>query len=61
MVDGQLSDQNQVSKETKQERREKRRAKDKARMAQHGKSLSRVYKDAVSKRAETGKAGKQPD
>jgi hypothetical protein len=61
VVDGQPSDQNQVSEETKQERREKRRAKDKARMAQHGKSLSRIYKDAVSKRAETKKAGKQSD
>jgi hypothetical protein len=38
-------------RETRQERREKRRAKEKARMPQHGKSLARIYKDAVSKRA----------
>ena len=39
-------------KETRQDRREKRRAKEKARMPKHGKSLARIYKDAVSKRAE---------
>jgi len=39
-------------KETRQDRREKRRAKEKARMPKHGKSLARVYKDAVSKRVE---------
>jgi hypothetical protein len=61
VVDGQLSGHNQVPKETKQERRERRRAKDKARMAQHGKSLSKVYKDAVSKRTKTKKSGKQSD
>jgi hypothetical protein len=38
-------------REPKQERREKRRAKEKAKMPKHGKSLARVYKDAVSKRA----------
>jgi len=38
--------------ETKQERREKRRIKEKARIPQHGKSLARVYKNAVTKRAE---------
>jgi hypothetical protein len=38
-------------REPKQERREKRRAKEKARMPKHGKGLARVYKDAVSKRA----------
>jgi hypothetical protein len=37
-------------KETKQERREKRRAKGKAKMPQHGKSLARIYRDAVRKR-----------
>ncbi len=35
--------------ETKQERRERRRKK-RQEMPQHGKSLSRVYKDAVIKR-----------
>ncbi len=38
-------------KGTRQDRRGKRRAKEKARMAKHGKSLARIYKDAVSKRA----------
>jgi hypothetical protein len=37
--------------EAKQERREKRRIKEKARMPQHGKSLARVYKNAITKRA----------
>jgi len=59
VVSEQLSDQNQLAKETKQERRERRRAKEKARMLQHGKSLARVYKDAVSKRTKTDKAHKQ--
>jgi hypothetical protein len=38
-------------KETRQERREKRRASKKAKMPQHGRGLARVYKDAVSKKA----------
>ena len=59
MVDEQLSDQNQSAKETKQERRERRRVKEKAKMPQHGKSLTRVYKDAVSKRAKTSEAHEQ--
>jgi hypothetical protein len=46
--------------ETKQERREKRRTKEKAKMPQHGKSLPKIYKDAVSKRAKDTKAHKQP-
>ncbi|HXZ94756.1 MAG TPA: hypothetical protein VEG28_02460 [Dehalococcoidia bacterium] len=60
MVNEQLSEQNQLAKETKQERRERRRAKEKTKMLQHGKSLARVYKDAVSKRAQTTKSHKQP-
>jgi len=36
--------------ETRQERREKRKRKEKDRIAQHGKSLVRVYRDAVLKR-----------
>jgi hypothetical protein len=59
VVNEQLPDQNQLGRETKQERRERRRAKEKARIPQHGKSLARVYKDAVSKRARTTKAPKQ--
>jgi hypothetical protein len=38
-------------KETKQERREKRRAKEKAKVPQHGKSLAAAYGNAVRKRA----------
>lgn len=36
--------------ETRQERREKRRRKERDRIPQHGKSLVRVYRDAVLKR-----------
>jgi hypothetical protein len=59
VVNEQLSAQNQIAGEIKQARRERRRAKKKAKMPQHGKSLSRVYKDAVSKRAKTRKAPTQ--
>jgi hypothetical protein len=59
VVNEQLSEQNQLAKETKQERRERRRAKEKAKIPQHGKSLAGVYKDAVSKRAKATKAPKQ--
>ena len=59
MVNEQLSDQNQLAEETKQERRERRRAKEKAKMPQHGKSLAKVYKDAVSKRTKAKKDRKQ--
>jgi hypothetical protein len=59
VVNEQLSDQNQLAGETKQARRERRRAKEKAKMPQHGKSLARVYEDAVSRRAKTTKARKQ--
>jgi hypothetical protein len=53
VVNERLSEENQLARKTKQERRERRRAKEKARIPQHGKSLARVYKDAVSKRART--------
>jgi hypothetical protein len=59
VVDEQLPEQNQLARKTKQERRERRRAKEKAQMPQHGKSLARVYKGAVSRRAKTTKAPKQ--
>jgi len=59
VVNEQLSDQNQLAEETKQARRERQRAKEKSKIPQHGKSLARVYKDAVSKRAKTTKAPKQ--
>jgi hypothetical protein len=53
VVNERLSEENQLARKTKQERRERRRAKEKARIPQHGKSLAKVYKDAVSKRART--------
>jgi len=59
VVNEQLSDQNQLAEETKQERRDRRRAKEKAKMPQHGKSLAKVYKDAVSKRTKAKKDRKQ--
>jgi len=59
VVNEQLSDQHQLARETKQEQRERRRAKEKAKMLQHGKSLARVYKDAVSKRTQATKSPKQ--
>jgi hypothetical protein len=59
VVDEQFSGQNQSAEETKQERRERRRVKEKSKMPQHGKSLARVYKDAVSKRTKTTEARKQ--
>ena len=58
-MNDQLSDQNQLVKETKQERRDRRRAKEKTKMLQHGRSLAKVYKDAISKKARTTKSHKQ--
>lgn len=37
-------------KKTRQERREKRLKKKKERMPQHGRSLVKIYKDAILKR-----------
>lgn len=54
-----LPDQNHLSEETKQARREKQRVKKRAKIPQHGKSLARVYRDAVSKRAGITKTDKQ--
>ena len=39
-----------MNRKTRQERREKRQRKKRERIPQHGKSLARVYKDAVLKR-----------
>jgi len=58
VVNQQSPDRNQVVRETKQEKRERRRAREKTKMLQHGKSLARVYKDAISKRTRTRKAHK---
>jgi len=44
-----------MDKKTRQERREERLRKKRERIPQHGKSLARVYKDAVLKRTR-GKA-----
>ena len=41
---------NGEDKTTKQERREKKQRKDRERIPKHGKSLARVYRDAVLKR-----------
>jgi hypothetical protein len=43
-------EQGPAGDETRQERREKRRLKKREKILQHGKSLARVYKDAVLKR-----------
>lgn len=59
MVNNQFLDNDQLATGTKQAQRGKRRAKEKAKMPQHGKSLAKVYKDAVSKRAKDTKADGQ--
>jgi len=59
VVNEQPSELNQLAGETKQARREKRRAKKKAKVPQHGKSLARVYQDALTKRAKPKQASKQ--
>jgi hypothetical protein len=41
--------------ETRQERREKKLKKKQERMPKHGKSLARVYMDAILKRLRRGK------
>jgi hypothetical protein len=41
--------------ETKQERREKKLKKKRERMPKHGKSLARVYMDAILKRLRRGR------
>jgi len=39
-----------MDEKTRQERREERRRKKRERIPQHGKSLARVYRDAILKR-----------
>ena len=39
-----------IHKETKQERREKKLQKKKERIQQHGKSLAHIYKEAILRR-----------
>ncbi|MDD5591159.1 MAG: hypothetical protein PHY18_04455 [Dehalococcoidales bacterium] len=43
--------------ETRQERRERRLRKKRARMLQHGRSLVRVYRDAILKRLKMKRKG----
>jgi len=45
--------------ETRQERRHERRTKKKATIPQHGKSLARIYRNAISKRAKGGETHKK--
>jgi len=58
VVNKQIPDENHVAGETRQAQRAKRRVKEKAKVPQHGKSLTRVYRDAVSRRAGDAEAGK---
>jgi len=44
-----------IHKETKQERREKKLKKKRQRIAKHGKNLAKVYMDAIMKRLKRGK------
>jgi hypothetical protein len=44
--------------ETRQERREKKLKKKRERMAKHGKSLARIYMDAILKRLGRGRVDK---
>ncbi len=46
---------NQESEETRQERRARKLQKKREQIAQHGKSLGRVYRNAVLKRAKEKK------
>jgi hypothetical protein len=43
--------------ETRQERREERKRKRRDKMVQHGRSLVRVYKDAIIKRTKRDRRG----
>jgi len=45
--------------ESKQERREKKRIAQEAKMAKHGKSMATIYREAVLKRIGTGKPDKE--
>jgi len=43
---------NNESEQTRQERREEKLRKKRERMAQHGKTIAKIYKDVVEKRTE---------
>jgi hypothetical protein len=47
-----------VGTETKQERREKKLKKKRERMPQHGRSLAKIYRDAILKRLKRQKVDK---
>lgn len=59
MVDEKPADENRLAGKTRQEHREGRRKKEKAKMSQHGKGLVKVYRDAVLKRARDADAGRK--
>ncbi len=44
----------EVELETRQERREKKLRKKRAQIPQHGKTLAKIYKNAVEKRTKRG-------
>lgn len=50
---------NDDQRDTRQERREKKLEKKRERIAKHGKSLARVYKEAILKRINQLRAAKQ--
>ena len=52
-----MSIDNEKSFETRQERRDKKRAAKKSRMTHHGKSIAIIYKHGIEKRA----AEKKPE
>jgi hypothetical protein len=47
-----------ISKETRQERREKKLKKKRERLPQHGRSLAKIYRDAILKRLKRQKVDK---
>jgi hypothetical protein len=51
-----LKDANVESEDTRQERREKKLQSKRNKMLQHGRSIVRVYKDALLKRARRPKS-----
>jgi hypothetical protein len=55
VVDKERLAEEEAARKTRQERRERRRAKEKAKLPQHGKSLARVYRNAVAKRTDAAR------
>jgi len=48
-----------TNEETRQERREKRLKKRRERMSQHGRNLAQIYKEAILKRLNKLRSGKE--